>query len=695
MKALREREFPAETVRHLKRQLILVERADVCTIDSFCMRLVKSEIHLSEFDPSFRLVDNSEAELLETDVLSELMEEQYAEAGEDFIALTDYFSSVGAGNTAEDQILRLFHFMRNAADPLKWLDNCRKLYEIDSEEALQAAPWNVRYLKRMRSRFDGFVTAFEKLERLVNREHIESYLSTVSEYRDMLRIGEPPETYRDFFDLARRASDAMEKRLPALKKTDSGPESERAKYALSDFRNSFKKWINNFSRLPETIVKEFERMRPIADTLIGLTKTYSERLKEEKNKRRVADFNDVEHEALRILKPDGVISDAAKALRDRYEEILIDEYQDSSELQEEILNSVARTVDSKSVNVFMVGDMKQSIYRFRMADPELFIDKYDTYPSVRDGDALTGKVELSANFRSRSVVTDTVNFFFRKLMQKGVDGVGYDDAAALDPRRVFTVTDQRHAEKSVLMTLSADEDVTEPEGPAQEENEDPADEEADVTLVEMEAHLIAKEILKLVDRKDPLYIEDRDHPGKVRPVNFGDIVILMRSTKIADQTFSEVFASYGIPCYSEQKSGFYDTFEIRFLINLLSAIDNPENDTAFFGVLRSGLFDVTSNELAEVKAKCPDNALPGSLYRSVLAYVSEFDDPAAKKLKEILDLIGRYEILSHEADLSLLIRTIAGETGLESFAAAMPGGARRLGNIRLLEEKAADFEKTS
>ena len=715
LKTLEEEALDERAASHLRKQLVLLPKADVSTIDSFCQRVVRDSIHLTDIDPAFRIGDEGELSLLGRDALDALLESEYEAGSEPFQLLTEYFSSEKTENRLDEAILSLYGYAKNAEDPEAWLDECLSPYLIDTAEAFRSAPWNVRFLQSADQKIARIGECLKEADEAIHcgAGHL-PYNERLQEFREAYKLFHPGDGYKEYHDHLFAISELLERDLGSLsrRKSDADPEMKnRAKEALTCARDTFKSLQELFREDEEGILLEFREMRPVVSALVSLVRKYDEVLREAKKKKQIADFNDVAHAALSILKRGGEPTDTAKAISKRYEEILIDEYQDSSGIQEALLNAVAKKRNNVPVNLFMVGDMKQSIYRFRMADPGLFVGKYDSFPDAAEqGD--TGKVELRENFRSRKEVTEGVNYFFRRFMVKEVGDVAYTEDAFLRAGRSFLETDRRSG--GPVEILGATSKLPQPEADNREETADrpdlesgtqgeadpgngadDADDAETLAKAEIEAHMIAQEIERIVSPDDPLYVEAEEDGEKImRPAAYRDIVILLRSTSDAEKVYPKVFEQYRIPCYIERKHGFYDTFEVRFVLSVLSVVDNPIDDVALGAMLHSPMYGVTSEELAAIAAKTrgKNELLP--LYDMIKRYLETENDALSEKLRRALSDVSVFRLAANEEPLSLLIRFIAKKTGLETFVTAMAGGKQRSANLSMLSDEAVRFEKT-
>ncbi|MBO4410751.1 MAG: helicase-exonuclease AddAB subunit AddA [Lachnospiraceae bacterium] len=658
--------------RHVKKQILLLEQAEICTIDSFCSSIVRNYSAVIDLDPVTRLAKEDEIELIKSDVVEQMIEEEYQKEDSGIGDLSDYLGTSKAGDYLETEILSLYKFSRNAVDPERALEEYLAPYRIESVEELKTAPWHKAHVEALRDSLQEARSTAEELLRFTEEPGGPEYLRKTAE-ADLLSIMKALQA-TDYEDLR----DLVDFKFVTLARIPKGAEVDpSAVDHAKDLRAHYKGILSGLKKAmapsEEKILEELKAARPAAEELIRLTKRFGELLTEEKRRTRIMDFNDLEHYALDILTTDGKPSEIAESMISGYNEILIDEYQDSNELQEAILTSFAKRdpETNEPVNVFMVGDIKQSIYRFRQANPDLFNEKYKTYGTGAAANS-PEKVELTANFRSRTGVTEAVNFLFKKLMHEGVGGVEYLDRVALNARGQFPETSLPVGNDTTILLV------------------DPSAGETAMDPDEAEAHLVAQEIRRILDPKKGIHVAAE---GSVRKASFRDVVILMRTLSHAD-TFRDVLESYGIPAYVKRKTGFYDTFEVQIMLDLLTVTDNPLDEVALTAVLHSPLVGLSSEELARIVAEGRKDA-PKTYYAVLQDYAEGHADETAEKLRAFFARTERFRVLSAELKLSELMRIMYRETGLSLFVNALPGGEQRNGNLNELLEKAAEFERTS
>lgn len=714
---------------HLTRQLTLIHHAQITTIDSFCLYLIRNHFDEIGLDPDFRVADEGEVRLLKRDVLDEMLEEYFARgaesSGEDsatgdgsrpseaedgretgkgsetdgsFQEIVEYFSPQGNDKRLEEQLLSLYEFAMSYPWPEEWLQEHQKDYDVP-EGGLDACPWVEElksYVKMQLSEAEQLLEQALSLCREPDGPYM--YLDTLLE--DQERVAELSRA-EGFSELYEGFSSLSFGRISAKKDAAVSQEKrERAK----ELRGTVKDLLTGLKEkyFYASAEAQEERMRacaPFVKELLELTLDFCRRFSEKKRERGILDFHDMEHLALQILicREDGKLSATrtARQLRETYEEIMIDEYQDSNLVQEYLLLSISGEEDGR-YNRFMVGDVKQSIYKFRLARPELFMEKFDRYrrletaekPGTAEKSAAQGKtaqvgsvcerrIDLKKNFRSRRQVTDSVNEVFSCLMGKDLGGVAYDADAALYPGAVFpdpcsAVQDPYRTE--VLLCVPGEDGMEEKE---------------------REAMAVAGRIRELVGRLPVVDSETK----QLRPARYSDMVILLRSPSGWDETFKKVLETCGIPVYISSRTGYFAATEVQTVLNFLRVLNNPLQDIPLFGVLKSPAAGFSDREIALIRAKKEK----GRLYESLCACVQEGQETGKKteeaelraKAQAFLALLERFRNYAVYLPIHELIREFLEQTGYLYTASALPGGEQRRANLEMLLSKAESFEKTS
>ena len=652
----------------LERQATLIHSAQITTIHSFCLAVIRDHFHVIGIDPGFRIAEEGELKLLKQDVLEELLEECYAEAKEEFLDFTERFGSGKSDKKIEEIILKMYEYSRSYPRPDRWLDQCVKAYASEDLE--------VRAEERVRMRAADIERVLERGLKICE-EPDGPYM-----YGDMLDSDlqelEELQQAENFDAMYSAAAGFKWKRLSSRKDDTVSPDKkEKVKKLREQAKSLLKGMQEDYFYAPREVwQQDMQDALPSVVTLTELVKRFAHMLDEKKRLRNMIDFNDMEQFALAILteEKDGELVPSAVAgeYQDRFDEVMIDEYQDSNLVQETILTSVSR-VSRGEYNIFMVGDVKQSIYSFRLSRPELFMEKYNTY-SLKD--SVTQRIDLHKNFRSREEVLDSVNDIFRQIMKKELGGIEYDDSAALYPGAEFPPLPSGKEDfcKSELLLLDKEDTGGEDERQA-------------------EARMIARRIRELIRDGVVLDKETREY----RRVQYRDIVILTRSIRGWAEVFSSVLGEEGIPAYSVSREGYFETYEVSVLLDYLKILDNARQDLPLAAVLTSVFGGLNTRELAEIRI-----AYPNVPFYEAAAMCAESDaaedacmEELRGKLRRFYDQVRYFREKVPYTPIHELLEEIIDKTGYGLYIAAMPGGAQRMANVEMLTERAAAFEGTS
>lgn len=658
--AAMQEKFPES--EHIERQAALLHNALITTIDSFCLYLVKNHFQEIGLDPAFRVADEGEIKLMKQDVLAALLEEHFAQKQEAFEECVEFFCATGKEKNMEEIILQLYTYADSNPWPEAWLEACRKSYEIESVEELEQSPIG-EYIQEYLQKMCG------------------SLLVTMRRLKALCLEPDGPYMYGDTMEFETEQLEKLctcislrewEVKLQALSfkalssKKDDTVNAEKREYAQKQ-RGHVKDTLNKlneqfFGILLSTNVEQIKRCKGPVNTLLDLTLEFGKRLGEKKRERKVLDFSDMEHYALEILlERDGETvwpSKVAKEYREYFKEILIDEYQDSNLVQEYLLLAVSGEEEGR-FNRFMVGDVKQSIYKFRLARPELFLEKYKTYQS-EEGECR--RIDLSQNFRSRETVLNTVNHVFERLMSEEVGGIPYDSHARLYPGAVYSENEESISE---LLLLNK---------PTQESGLDSK---------EAEGYLLAYRIKEL---KKEYQVTDKV-TGKLRPAQYKDMVILLRTTAGWDEIFKRVLEKEGIPVYITSKTGYFAATEVQELLQMLRVLDNPNQDIPLFGTLKSIFGGFSEEEIASLRSVDKQ----AHLWELICNRAQNGDEKCAV----FVALIERYRSYAVYMPIRELLQTLVEEFSYLHYVSALPGGNKRKINVEMLFIKAADFERTS
>ncbi|WP_192598817.1 helicase-exonuclease AddAB subunit AddA [Sporosarcina limicola] len=671
---------------HLRRQLNLLNKAQISTMHSFCLNVVRQYAYLLDVDPGFRIADSTEAALLRDDTIGAVLEEAYsADNPEAMYRLADSFTSDRNDQAIETLIDRLYDYSRVHPSPERWLRLIPLQYEIDGVTAIDDLDFIGPLTTAIRHTLEEAAALTHEMSRIAFMPDGPEPLVATAE-ADMLWINEA------IYRMTAGTWETTYEFFGSLKWTKAGTirkdscDEELAKRAKA-LRDAVKKIINTvkdsyFTRTPTRLLDEIRLMAPTMHTLIDLVIEFGKRYEQVKVDRGIVDFSDLEHYALRILsvEEDGklVPSDIAIDYRKRFSEVLVDEYQDVNRLQESLIQLVKRGGEQDG-NLFMVGDVKQSIYRFRLAEPMLFLGKYNRFTDMDGEQGL--KIDLNANFRSRKEVLDATNFIFSQIMGSRVGEIDYDEAAALK-------YGAKYPEKAVSagLTLLYDEQEDEEvvDGASELEGQSLKSSQA-------EARFMIRKIKELI--ASGAEVADAFSAEK-RPLEYRDIVILMRSMTWSGE-IAEEFKLAGIPLYAELSRGYFDALEVMIMMNTLRVIDNPYQDIPLASVLRAPFIGMTENELAQVRLAGKNM----SFYEALTCFVNSDGTGIAPetqvKLQRFFVQLEDWRNLARRGSLSELIWQVYSDTHYYEMVGAMPNGKQRQANLRALHDRAIDYEKTS
>ena len=668
---------------HLQRQQTLIHNAQINTIDGFCSYVIRNYFHMIDLDPGFRTANEGELKLLRYDAVKELLEEEYSEGTQEFTNFVEVFSSGKNEDNLGELILKLYDFAMSNPWPKEWLEECKKPYLFEKFEELQDSLW-------MRKMWEDARRIVEQAGEMValNLHYLDEpdgpymYEDAIREDENLIKILKNACKSEDFDDCAQILQTI---KYAVLSKKKDDTVSDKKRELVKENREQMKTILKElkekyFYGSSDRIVEEIRLCRKPVEELIRLTEKFIDVFAEKKRKRNIVDFTDMEHFALEILvKKQGnelIYTEAAEEFSQRFEEILIDEYQDSNLVQETLLQSVSRLRQGKH-NIFMVGDVKQSIYRFRLARPELFMEKYETY-SLEDSECQ--RIDLHKNFRSRPEVLAGVNYIFEQIMGKELGDVEYDEAAALYPGAVFPEPEMQDEEEENFCSTEV--------LLAETDTEELSDDSTDQTAQELEARMIGKRIQEIVGESQ---VVDKE-TGAYRPVRYQDCVILLRTVSGWAEVFVQVLMDMGIPAYATSKTGYFNAREVVTVLNYLHICDNPMQEIPFTGVLVSPMAGCTSQELAEIKAAFPEE----KIYTCAWKYLTEGGNRIIReKLRSFFEIYERIRERVPYTPIHQLIEMILKETGYDVCASAMPGGEQRKANLQMMIEKAMEYEETS
>lgn len=705
---------------HLRRQLALIGRASITTLHSFCKDVISRYFQLIDLDPGFRIANETEADLMRQDLLEELMESFYSDSEPDspFFRLIDSFGGERSDVPLMFLIQRLYDESRSHPDPESWLRGMAAGF--GKADADGPNPWLSSLLSDVRLELEGMVGLLREAVRFCREQGgPEPYLAGIEE--ELVQLERLLEACGESWE---RLYEGMQTASFGRLKPCKGDHYDKAlQERVKSLRDGAKEQLGKlrtelFTRTPEQYERELRDMAPLIEMLVGLVLRFGELYQQEKADKGLLDFADLEHFCLRILTGSKSAADellpsqAALDYREQFVEVLLDEYQDTNRVQDAIVGLIAKDTPG---NRFMVGDVKQSIYRFRLAEPGLFLEKYRNYE--KEGGGAGKRIDLACNFRSRRQVVDAVNFVFKQTMNEAVGEVAYDRSAELvygaNYPEAFHQSDDMAVELILLDKSSGDSGLN-GSGAAAERREDGADDEdsqeqgeaPDETLeletAQLEARTIALQVRKRLglDGDKPMLVFDKK-AGGMRPATFRDVVILLRATQSWAPLLIEELKLFGVPAYAELSTGYFAATEVESVLSLLKVIDNPFQDIPLAAVLRSPLVGLNGEELALVRL-----ARKGDGYFAALLAYAESDTDGEDagiesqatlrlRLKRFLERLELWRQEARQGALADLIWRIYRETGYYDFVGGLAGGVQRQANLRALYDRARQYEATS
>lgn len=686
---------------HLSRQLAMLGRASITTLHSFCLEVIQRYYTLIPLDPGFRIASESDVKLLRQEVLEELFEEKYGSEAEGgaFLSLVDWFSGERSDDAMFHLVQRLYDFSRSHPWPDHWLRSTAELFASADMGGLSESPWVKSILADTRLTLNGVYDLLKQAKEIAlapggpapYAASLDEDLEVVEGLREAVAFQPWDHLYHVFqySGFGKLKPCKKDQTDPVLQERVKGLREE-AKKTIAELRGQL------FGRSAEDFIEELHQAAPLMNELAELIITFGQRYQEEKKAKGWLDFSDLEHYCLQILRdPDStplntLPSEAALEYQAQYEEVLLDEYQDTNTVQEDIVRLISKTSPG---NRFMVGDVKQSIYRFRLAEPGLFLDKYKVYGADFAGEGL--RIDLARNFRSRREVVNAVNLIFRQMMNESVAEISYDERAELVYGEGYP--DQGDAVSYVPELLLVDRSKVDSStgDEIQEANadEDMSQEEAaELEAVRLEARIIAARIREMLgDGGNTLQIFDKVS-GKLRPVQYRDMVILLRSTLSWAPAMIQELRLEGIPAYGELSQGYFQASEVEIMLSVLQVIDNPQQDIPLASVLRSPLYGLSEEELAQVRLISPHT---GFYEAAVAAAEQGADELLADKIGVFLGQLDKWRTLARQGELGQLIWNIYRETGYLDWVGGLPGGAQRQANLKALYDRARQYEQST
>lgn len=639
----------------LLRQKLLLGSAKICTIDSFCGDFVRENFHAAGVSPDYRILDSGESSAVGSTVLADIFEEQYASGSEDFENLTMLFGKNGNDEALAEQILKIYNYVCACAFPEKWYEDVLKLYSPDCEP--NSHPWLLEILRKVKETAEYCEGIIRNSLSLMEGDELYDKYSP-SHFTVLSLLEKTEKACDEGWDEALKLLKTF--KAPTIGRAPAGYSSwlkERVSANYKTVKDTVAGLLKYMPVSAEEFKADIEAQRPAAQLLISLAREYDRRFFLAKKEREAYDFSDIEHLAVKLLveERDGEIckTPLAEEYGSKFTEIMLDEYQDTNSAQDMIFRAVSRNGE----NLFMVGDVKQSIYRFRQAMPEIFINLKNTFTAY-NGTEYPAKIILDKNFRSRKGVTESVNLVFRKLMSREAGELDYGEEESLKAGAEYPETQEPECEIHLL------------------------EKKGRSSTVPFEAEYVASYIKDAVEGGKTYVAEN----GVLRKARYGDFCILMRSIKNSGIIYSERLKDKGIPVYAELKGGLFETREVSDVLSCLKAIDNPVKDIPLAAVMMSPMYGFTPDEMAEIRMT--------QRYAPLYTAVLNAAQGGLKKAQEFVSDLRKFRRLAAASPSDDLIRTILEKTGYMTAVKAMNGGEQRYGNLLMLISYAEKFEKS-
>ena len=670
----------------LQRQITLLNKSHICTIDSFCLDVIRNNFFEIDISPNFRIADTAEIQLLKQEALEELFEKKYETENEDFIKLIHTYTSYKDDEPLKELVLKIYENIQSNPFPEKWLNEKIEMFNLKDKlnQDFAQTPWGEILLQDIEEELIDDITILQNTKlNLAKYPELEKFKQTIANDIDQLyNLKANLNSWENSYIIANNLSFV---KWPVDKKITI-EQKDIAKQTRDNVRKKLKKKIEKVLIFNSKEANEdIYTMYPILNKLKELIFDFEEVFLSKKKVKNIVDFNDIEHLALKILlKEDqnGNISksDVAKMYEEKFVEIAIDEYQDSNLIQEYILTSI-----SNGKNIFMVGDVKQSIYKFRQARPELFLEKYATYKlkeNKTEKDDL--KIQLFKNFRSRNIVLDFTNIIFENIMSNILGDIEYNKEEYLNLGANYKDINQNL--KTEINIINTYEENTEDQY-CEEETE----EEETKQIIEnsqIEAKFVAKKIQEIINSNYKIYDVKKQ---EFRNITYKDIVILLRSTKDIAPIFEKEILNLGMPVFCDASAEYLDSIEIQTIMSVLKIIDNPFSDIPLVTVLRSPIGGFTDNDLVEMRlADKYDN-----FYTAMLKSKLVVNDSLKQKINIFINNIEKWRTQQEYLALDELIWQIYTDTGYYNYVGLMPNGALRQANLKMLFERAKQYETAS
>lgn len=664
---------------HLQRQIILLNKASICTIHSFCLDVIHNHFYEIDLPSNFKIADTAEIDLLKQEVLDDLFEQKYTENDKDFIELLENYTNYRGDEALQELVLKIYKFIQSSPFPIKWLQEKLELLKIEDKDISQTI-WGKLIIQAVEDDIQESIMQLETVKsKMALYPEMTKFYQKICE--DLI-ILKDLQNYNSWDELYIKLLNFNFSKWPVDKKVTNDLKEDS-----KEIRDKVKKHIKEktaklLSCSQEQAVKDLKIITPILEKLANLVTEFTKNFAEKKKEKNCIDFNDIEHFALKILLDENNNpTEVAKKYKEKFEEIAIDEYQDSNLVQEAILTSI-----SKGNNIFMVGDVKQSIYKFRQARPELFLQKYDEYKNKEEKTQEDNlKIQLFRNFRSRQNILNITNLVFESIMSKELGDINYNENEYLNYGASYPEPEEIKNYAGIaeldIIDLKEDESITAFEGEEDEEEQERVEDDV------LEAKFVANKIQELLN-SDYMVFDKKQGYRKIRPK---DIVILLRATSNLSPIYEKELSDLELPVFSDTSGTYLDTVEIQTILSVLKIIDNPLQDIPLVVVLRSSICNFTDNDLITIRLTDRNCNFYEALIKTRIICDGDLKD----KIESFLEKLEKWKSISQYMPLDEFIWQIYLDTGYYQYVGLLPNGAMRQANLKTLFEKAKQYEKAS
>ena len=670
---------------HLQKQITLLNKASICTIHSFCLDIIHNYFYELDLPSNFRIADTTEIDLLKQEVLDDLFEQKYIENNQDFLELLEIYTGYRGDEALQELVLNIYKFIQSSPFPEKWLQEKVELFNNSFIEDFSQTKWGKIILSEVKENLEDSLLKLKNIQKeLAKYPECYKFSQVISE--DIMQI-EIAISQADSWEGACQAINQINFTKWPVDKKVTLDIKEDAKQVRDKIKKNVKEKISELlNSNTEEIKADLKTLYPILTKIKNLVLEFSHNFADKKREKNCIDFNDIEHFALQLLLDEnGEKTIIAKKYEEKFDEIAIDEYQDSNLVQEAILTSV-----SNGKNIFMVGDVKQSIYKFRQARPELFLQKYDEYKikeEKKENDNL--KIQLFRNFRSRNNILDITNLVFEAIMSKNLGDIEYNENEYLNYGANYPEIEDKSQNYAGVTELDII-DMKEDESIIAIKGEEPEEDQEDLERIEddvLEARFVAKRVKELLQSGYLVYDKKKGY----RPVEPKDIVILLRATNTLAPIYEKELSEFDLPVFSDNSTSYLESVEIETILSVLKLIDNPMQDIPLVVVLRSSIGDFTDNDLVTIRLTDRNCNFYNALLKSRISCEGQLKE----KIEELLKKLDNWRKQAEYLPLDELIWQIYLDTGYYQYVGLLPNGEIRQANLKTLFEKAKQYETAS